>query len=191
MELRLEIQSALSTEIFSDMQKQFPPEEMKSFAELNNILQNGNYKFALAYDDKEPVGYVIFLKNDYIWIDYIAIFEKYHSMGYGSKILEAIFDKYSDLKGCFFEVEPKDFNNIQTIKRLNFYKKLGCETLDFEYYFPNNIKELRLELLYKSFDGKIPSKSETLQQIEFVFEALHSNIKTKFTTLEMIKRKNL
>lgn len=190
MELRLDIQSALSTEIFSDMQKQFPPGEMKTFAELSDLFRNENYKLTLAYDNKELVGYVIFLKNDYIWIDYIAIFDKYHSMGYGSKILEAIFEKYSYLKGCFFEVEPEDFNNIQTIKRLKFYKKLGCKKLNFEYYFPNDLKELRLELLYKSFDGKIPSKTEILQQVEFVFDTLHSNIKTKFPTLEMIKRKN-
>ena len=144
----------------------------------------------IYYDNDEAVGYVFYLENEYIWIDYVAVFEKFHSKGYGSKILEALFKKYSNLRGCFFEVEPEDCERLQTIKRMNFYKKLGCEILDFKYYFPNDVKELKMELLYKSFDGKLPDKNEIKKQIEFVFETLHFDVKNKNATLELINLKN-
>ena len=187
MELCLKTKKNLPEEIYSDMEKQFPPEELKTFTELNNLLHGNFYKFAMFYNADEPVGYVFFLQNDYIWIDYIAVFEKFHSKGYGSRILNLIFIKYSNLKGCFFEVEPEDSDNIQTVKRMNFYKKLGCKKLDFEYYFPNEIKELRLELLYKPFNEKIPDKNEIKKQINFVFENLHTFVKTKDSTLNLIE----
>ena len=73
---------------------------------------------------------------------------------------------------------------------MNFYKKLGCKKLDFEYYFPNEIKELRLELLYKPFNEKIPDKNEIKKQINFVFENLHTFVKTKDSTLNLIESRN-
>lgn len=184
------IKKILPANIFADMQKQFPPEELKTFEALNLLLNGKYYKFAIYYDNDEAVGYVFYLENEYIWIDYVAVFEKFHSKGYGSKILEALFKKYSNLRGCFFEVEPEDCERLQTIKRMNFYKKLGCEILDFKYYFPNDVRELKMELLYKSFDGKLPDKNEIKKQIEFVFETLHFDVKNKNATLQLINLKN-
>ena len=190
MELRLEIKNKLSEEIYSDMEKQFPPEELKNFDEMNKLLEEKFYKFAVFYYNDIPIGYVLFLKNNFIWIDYIAVFEEFHSKGYGSRILNTVFDKYSHLDGCFFEVEPENCENNQTIKRMNFYKKLGCIKLDFEYYFPNDIKKLKLELLYKPFGKKIPDKNEIFKQINFVFNKLHTNVNTKNSTYERIISEN-
>lgn len=190
MELDIEIKNKLSKKIYSDMEKQFPPEEMKDFAKLNELLEKKFYKLAEFSIKNEPAGYVFFLENEYLWIDYIAVFEKFHSQGFGSKILTSLFDEYSHLKGCFFEVEPENPENIQTIKRIKFYKRLGCHTLDFEYYFQNEIKELKLDLLYKSFDGNFPNKNEIKKQVEFVFENLHNSTKTTQATLQLIKIKN-
>ena len=121
MELDIEIKNKLSKKIYSDMEKQFPPEEMKDFAKLNELLEKKFYKLAEFSIKNEPAGYVFFLENEYLWIDYIAVFEKFHSQGFGSKILTSLFDEYSHLKGCFFEVEPENPENIQTIKRIKFY----------------------------------------------------------------------
>lgn len=190
MTKELLIQKALPAEIYSDMKKQFPPEELKNQETLRKLVSGEYYRFAIFYDNEEPVGYIFYLQNDFLWVDYVAVFEKYHSKGYGSKILLSLFEKYSNLKGCFFEVEPENPRIIQTLKRMNFYKKLGCETLDFEYYFPNDIRELNLKLLYKSFDGKIPDKFEIKKQVKFVFDTLHSDVKNKKTALDLINLKN-
>lgn len=184
------IQKELPADIFSDMEKQFPPEELKSFETLRKFLSGDYYKFAIFYDNKEPVGYILFLQNDFLWVDYVAVFEQFHSKGYGSKILRSLFEKYSNLKGCFFEVEPENPEIIQTVKRLKFYKKIGCEILDFEYYFPNDIRELKMKLLYKSFDKKVPDKNEIKKQVNFVFETLHSGVKNKNAALDLINLKN-
>ena len=47
MELCLKTKKNLPEEIYSDMEKQFPPEELKTFTELNNLLHGNFYKFAM------------------------------------------------------------------------------------------------------------------------------------------------
>lgn len=190
MNLYLETKNNLPVEIFQDMEKQFPPEEIKSFEDFNKLFEKTHYKCDILFDKKTPVGYILYLENEYIWVDYVAIFREYHSKGYGSKILEILFRKYSHLKGVFFEVEPENQENIQTIKRMNFYKKLGCKNLNFNYYFPNDIKKLKMELLFKPLKENLPKKNEIINQILFVFENLHSDVKSKNQTLELIKSNN-
>ena len=190
MTTELLIQKEFPADIYSDMKKQFPPEELKTVETMRQLLSGDYYKFAIFYDNKEPVGYIFYLQNDFLLVDYVAVFERFHSKGYGSRILRSLFEKYSNLKGCFFEVEPENSDIIQTIKRMNFYKKLGCEILDFEYYFPNDIRELNLKLLYKSFDGNIPDKYEIKNQVKFVFDKLHSDVKNRKAALDLINAKN-
>lgn len=190
MNLYLETKTILPKEIFQDMEKQFPPEEMKSFDDFNNLFAKKHYKCEILFNNKNPVGYILYLENEYIWVDYVAIFSEYHSKGYGSKILEILFQKYSQLKGVFFEVEQENHENLQTIKRMNFYKRLGCENLNFNYYYPNDIKKLKMELLFKPLKEDLPNKNEILNQISFVFDSLHSNVKSKNETLELIKTNN-
>lgn len=190
MSLYLQTKTNLPKEIFQDMEKQFPPEEMKLFEEFNTLFEKTPYKCEILFDAKSTVGYILYLENEYLWVDYVAIFSEFHSKGYGSKIFEILFEKYSQLKGVFFEVEPENQENIQTIKRMNFYKKLGCKNLNFNYYYPNDIKKLKMELLFKPLKEDLPNKNEILNQISFVFESLHSNVKSKNETLELIKSNN-
>ena len=190
MTLKFVNKNTIDEEIYSDMQKQFPPEEMKTYPEYNTLLASGDYKTGLVFDDDNLIGYILYLEKDFIWVDYIAVLKKFHSKGYGGKILNALFEKYSHLKGCYFEVEPEDENYPQTIRRMNFYKKLGCSELDFVYYFPNPLKKLKMKLLYKSFDGKIPDREKIKKDIASVFEALHKKVECREEILELIYREN-
>ena len=74
------------------------------------------------------IGYILFANNDnYIWVDYLAVFEKYRSMGFGSKILDLIKKEFKNYNGIFFEVEKVDENKI--IKKIpNRKNLLRCKT---------------------------------------------------------------
>lgn len=190
MMLKLINSKKLDEKIYSDIQAQFPPEEIKSLEEFNCLLNSGSYELGLVYDEKILIGYILYIKKDFIWIDYIAVLPEFHSKGYGSKILTAIFEKYSDLEGCYFEVEPEDKLFPHTIRRMNFYKKLGCTELNFKYYFPNPVKKLEMKLLYKSFNGLIPDKEIIKKNVEEVFKILHENVECKNEILSLIKQEN-
>lgn len=190
MTLKLINQKTLDKNIYSDMKKQFPAEELKTYSEYNTLLASGDYKLGLVFDDNNLIGYILYLTKDFIWVDYIAVLKEFHSKGYGGKILASLFEKYSHLKGCYFEVEPEDEKFPQTIRRMNFYKRLNCSELNFVYYFPNPLKKLKMKLLYKSFDGKIPDREKIKKDIEAVFEALHKKVECRKEILELIYREN-
>ena len=125
MTLQLINKKILDEKTYTDMQNQFPPEELKSREEYNRLLTDGDYKFGLVFDDEKQIGYILYLAGNFVWVDYVAVLKDFHSQGYGSRILTALFEKYSQLEGCYFEVEPENETLPHTIRRMNFYKKLG------------------------------------------------------------------
>lgn len=190
MVLQLINTDKLSDTIYSDIEKQFPIEERKSKEEFDKLLDGGNYKLGLIYDNETLIGYIFYIVKNFVWIDYIAVMKDFHSKGYGSEILRTLFEKYSALEGCYFEVEPAVNRHPHTIRRMNFYKKLGCTELNFKYYFPNHVKKLELKLLYKSFNGTIPDTEKIKKDIKYVFDIIHSNIKCKDEIFYLINTEN-
>lgn len=190
MNLKLENIQLLTKEIFLDMQEQFPPEEMKTLAEFNTLLKNNKYFLEVLYADNETAGYILYYKSEFLWIDYIAVLKKYHSKGFGSKVLQLFFEKHKNLNGCYFEVEKENPADTNTTRRLNFYKKLGCLATEFKYFFPNDIKHLEMNLLYKELGKKTPEKKQIFQDITGVFQSLHSNVKCCESLIKLMKTEN-
>lgn len=163
-------------EVYRDMCVQFPPEEMKPIDVFEKLLTNPDYKVLQFYDEGVPVGYMLCLIKDFIWVDYFAVYSQYHSQGYGSRILEFLFEKYSYLNGVYFEVEREDVQNPCTSRRLKFYARLGCINTGFNYYFPNSVKLLKMELLYKPLKAQKPANSVISADIRKVFDVLHFDV---------------
>ena len=102
--------------IYDDMLKQFPKEELKQREHFLELFNN-NYVLYEYSEEKnaDTKGYcIVFEGEEYILTDYLAIFKKFHSKGYGAKIIEELKHFYPEKLGCFFEVEPIETNNIQT-----------------------------------------------------------------------------
>lgn len=159
--------------IYSDMQKQFPVYEMKSKEWFIGHLAGKKYKAALFFNDDCFVGYILFYVEGFLWIDYIAVLSAYQSKGYGTEMLRILFSKYSELKCAYFEVEVKDRAKPYTIKRQEFYEKLGCVNSGIEYYFPGDIEPLRMDLFYKPLSVLSCDKKKILDDIAVVFNSLH------------------
>lgn len=190
MEMKLINAEVLNDRIYKDMKKQFPPEELKSFNAINDLLTGGRYKLDLLIINGHDAGYILYYKSDFLWIDYIAILPEYQSCGLGSKVLQLFFDKYKMLKGCYFEVEKENPQDKNTIRRVKFYKRNGCEVLDFKYYFPNDVKLLEMDLYYKNLSGVLPAKTRILEDIEEIFGCLHVQTQSCMEILELIKKEN-
>ena len=122
---------------YLELQKQFPRSEMKEKAVWAKILTLPEYKIFNIFNDENKIcGYFTFLElpDKTILIDYFAIFKEFHSLGYGSKAFEYLksLNKYA---GCYLEVEKENPKDINTFRRINFYKKLGAKLLDINYIY--------------------------------------------------------
>lgn len=160
--------------IYKDMQAQFPKAELKTYEHLKEIAGD-NYRIYQVIEN-EPVGYVIlFETEDFIFIDYVAVFKEFHSRGFGGKILENLKQAFHK-RGCFLEVEKPNFLDKNTLRRIKFYEKYGAEKLDVNYIYPNNEGGLPMDLYYISYDNKKPSNSDIKQFITALFKAVHFDI---------------
>ena len=88
--------------LYEDMKGQFPISELKSYEHFLSYLKNPDY-YILKWED---FGYILILDVfDYIWVDYLAIFKKYHSMGFGSKILDTLKENFKIKKELFLKLK--------------------------------------------------------------------------------------
>lgn len=165
--------------IYKDMTEQFPPDELKSIDEFEELLLEYGYEFYLITENGNLIGYLLFTDcNNALWIDYVAVLKDFHSRGYGKRIFQQLKNNF-DLDGCYLEVEKPNENNKNTLRRINFYKNLGAVKLDIDYYYPNRHGAIQMDLYFMPFKnsrGEL-EKTEILNAIQYVFDKLHHGIK--------------
>ena len=165
--------------VYSDMKKQFPESELKDYDVFINLLNKIDYELLLAKINNSTVGYVIVAKdniNKVIWLDYIAILQDFHSKGYGSLIISNLKKYYPDYNGCYLEVEKPDLTCNNTLRRIKFYKNLGAEKLNIDYYYPNKDGMLPMDLYFISYNNFSPNRLFSQSVINNIFMLLHKNI---------------
>lgn len=144
--------------IYSDMKKQFPISELRSYEKIyKDVFSAKPYKIAVLEDKNEIIGYITYYEKDFIWVDYLAVIGENKSKGYGSLILKKLFDRYTDKSGIYFEVELENPKKPITQKRIKFYKNIGCKKLNFKYFYPNEANIQQMNLMYKPLSQKSPN----------------------------------
>ncbi len=167
-------------DIYADMILQFPVEELKTKSYFIKLCRDKDYKIFRCYKENTEIGYIMGIFDEYIWVDYFAVHKNFQSNGYGSKILESLFKKFGNCSnGVLFEVEKIDSNNITTIRRQDFYKKIGCINTGLNYLFPSYNKIIPMDLLYFPLRERIINRQEILFFIRKVFNKIHADVKSK------------
>lgn len=167
--------------LYTKIQEQFPPSEIKEKSVFEKIIKTSGCKiYDILYENK-ICGFFTFceLNNKTILIDYFAINKEFHSMGLGTKTFEKI---KSDLpyNGCYLEVEHPDPNEINTIRRIKFYENLGAKEIKIPYIYPNKNGGLPMKLYFMPFKNNyIPTIEQTEKNIHLAFEKLHFDINNK------------
>lgn len=124
--------------IYKEYKKLFPPLERKSFNTIKSIYLSGNSSLIEIKNDNTLVGFFILnIINNYIQIDYFAIFSEFQGNGFGTSALKLLLEKYSTSDGIFIEIEKvnngkNEKENLIREKRYNFYKKIGFTPLNFD-----------------------------------------------------------
>ncbi len=116
-------------EIVKFMKRVFPKEELMPMWLLKLMAKKKNYNFNAYYDNDLFIGILFTIESkDSLFVFYIAVNDEIQSKGYGTKLLQILFDKYPDKPISLFIETMKDKNAInyeQRVKRLNFYERNG------------------------------------------------------------------
>ena len=122
-------------EIYQKYKKLFPKNERRPFKKVKRTYELGIEKFYKIIYDNNIIGFFMLEKlNDNYpsYLDYFGIFKEYQNKGYGSKSLIQLINLISP-NGICGEIEKIDDNNITTVKRYDFYKRIGFKKIDSEY----------------------------------------------------------
>ncbi len=126
-------------EICDFMKRVFPKDERMPMWILRMLTLKKNYEFKVYYDGDLFVGILFTIEiKDTLFVFYIAVNDKIHSKGYGTKLLQILFDKYPDRAITLFieTMDDKDAENYeQRLKRLAFYERNNFVNTGFKAGF--------------------------------------------------------
>ena len=125
--------------IYSKYTELFPEDERKSLKKLKRTYHNGIGKiFKIVLNDL-TIGFFMLekIKNYPFYLDYFAIYKEYQNNGYGTKAIEELINRVVQNEGLIGEIEQENKDDINTIKRFEFYKKLGFRKTGAQYFLYN------------------------------------------------------
>jgi len=106
----------------------FPLSERMSFDEIFEFASHTDTDVLGIYDDGNPVGFAVLLKNEECgYVYFIAIDSRIRSKGYGGVAMRKMMEVYPELQLVLdFEVINENAeNNEQRIRRKKFYLRNG------------------------------------------------------------------
>lgn len=143
--------------VYNKMKAAFPLEERRNSFDEKICLEDNKFNFLEILEDGNEVGFIaLWVFDDFIFIEHLAIDSDKRNGGYGSKALNLVKEKYN--KPLILEAEAPETE--QQIKRIRFYNRHGFKVNGFDYMQPS----------YHGGDGvplKILSFPEMLSQEEF------------------------
>ena len=138
--------------VFDKMKTAFPYEERRDYSDQKECLENKYFNFFEIYDCDLAVGFTaLWVFENFVFIEHIAIDEDKRGGGYGSKAIELIKEKYN--KPLILEAEAPVTE--QQIKRIKFYERLGFNVNSFNYTQPSYHGGEGVPLLILSYPNKL------------------------------------
>ncbi|KPB03527.1 GNAT family N-acetyltransferase [Bacillus sp. CHD6a] len=107
---------------YEKLNQYFPVEEMKSREHMELLLKE---RGDIYHKDEGEHHVLMYVELDnFLFIDYLFVSKDARGMGLGHKLLDKMKEKG---KPIILEVEPVDYEDTDTEKRLRFYKREGFE----------------------------------------------------------------
>jgi GNAT superfamily N-acetyltransferase len=131
---------------YEKLNQYFPIEEMKSKEHMEALLKE---RPEIYHKDEGPNHVLMYVEtDDFVFIDYLFVSKDARGQGLGHQLLERLKQKG---KPIILEVEPVDYKDTDTEKRLRFYKREGFEHASSIGYRRRSLatnKYSELEILY-------------------------------------------
>lgn len=155
---------------YEKLSKYFPIEEMKSKKHLEMLLDE---KGDVYYKDESAQHVLMFAEFDtFIFIDYVWVSSKTRGQGMGHKLIEKLKEKN---KPIILEVEPIDYSDTDSEKRLHFYHREGfthAQSIDYNRRSLATNEETAMEILYWSPNDD--SEDLIFQKMKKMYEDIHT-----------------
>ncbi|KKB38120.1 GNAT family N-acetyltransferase [Bacillus thermotolerans] len=131
---------------YEKLNQYFPIEEMKSKEHMELLLKE---KGDVYHKDEGPYHVLIYVEFDeFVFIDYLFVSKESRGQGLGHKLIEKL--KKKD-KPIILEVEPINYEDSDTEKRLRFYAREGfkhAKTIGYSRRSLATNKVNDMEILY-------------------------------------------
>src|SRR5690625_2864233 len=155
---------------YEKLNEYFPVEEMKSKEHMEMLLKE---KGDVYYKDESPVHVLMFAEfNSFIFIDYLWVSAETRGQGTGHQLIEKLKKKN---KPIILEVEPVDYDDTDTGKRLHFYKREEFNHASSIGYNRRSLatnEETPMEILYWSPNAD--SEDVIYEKMKHMYEDIHT-----------------
>lgn len=155
---------------YKKLQEYFPVEEMKSKRHMDILLDE---KGDVYYKDEGPMHVLMYAEFDqFVFIDYLWVSAASRGQGLGHKLIEKMKAKK---KPIILEVEPIDYSDSDSSKRLRFYKReefTHAQSIGYNRKSLATNEETPLEVLYWAPDEE--AEEIIFKQMKKMYEAIHT-----------------
>lgn len=177
-----------SVDTVVSMLDSYGQEEMKDRLHLELLLSRANYKSYIATNERgNLVGLVLYLTtNDFIWLDFYVVRDKYKNLGYEEEILNHAITLGKRTKlGIFLEVLSKDEDT--PYDQMN--EKVGFMQLEVPYVLSSEYGDTSASLYFYPSEHVRKLTGRTVEKVlEQSLLGTRSNIFTIEDTITRLKR---
>lgn len=155
---------------FNKLNEYFPREEMKSKRHLEILLKEKGDVYYKDESDEHVLMYAEF--SSFVFIDYLWVSAKTRGKGIGHQLIAKLKEKD---KPIILEVEPIDYEDTDTEKRLRFYKREGFQHAQSIGYNRRSLatnEETPLEILFWS--PHADTEEVIFGQMKKMYESIHT-----------------
>lgn len=155
---------------YEKLNQYFPIEEMKSKKHMETLLQERKD----IYHKDEGKNHVLMYAElpDFLFIDYLFVSKDARGEGLGSKLINKLKDKK---KPIILEVEPINYKDSDSEKRLKFYQKQGfkhAESIGYERRSLATNEINKLEILYWAPNDE--SEEKIFKSMQQTYTLIHT-----------------
>ena len=155
---------------YEKLNQYFPIEEMKSREHMETLLEE---KQDIYFKDEGPYHVLMYAElNNFIFIDYLFVSKASRGQGLGHKLMEKMKQKG---KPIILEVEPVNYEDTDTEKRLHFYKREGFEHAQSIGYNRRSLatnEKTPMEILY--WTPNTSSEQLVFDAMKQTYEQIHT-----------------
>ncbi|WP_163529810.1 GNAT family N-acetyltransferase [Halobacillus ihumii] len=161
---------------YEKLNQYFPVEEMKSQEHMEALLKE---KSEVYYKDEGEYHVLMYAEfNSFIFIDYVYVSAASRGQGLGHKLIEKMKAKG---KPIILEVEPVDYEDTDSAKRLHFYQREGFKHAQSIGYSRRSLatnEPTPMEILYWSPEDA--SEESIYDQMKKMYEEIHTYKDSEF-----------